>query len=614
MRRSRALWPITAMVLAGASGCGDDSVEDDGGSPSGATGGNQTPATIIDIVVDANRDGVVDAADPGDQDIEDQPLSATSGAVFIANLDDDDGNKIRDAEDTAINAGEDIADIAPIVVSAWPEAPDGATGWLYLDELSSQNVRMHKQNADGTWSLVAGVMTDCSAANPDCQFGGATVLTTEELRTGVILGLEGRDFIRSTAQPWQGQVDLSFQILDVDQAPITSEGAPDGWDRAKMFLAPWLLFGNLSPFDRVFSAGWATEFVGPIGNTTAEAGVEYVTYDWGSYNNQWTQDWLQTGWTAMPKEGGVVHGMKIANARPFYNQQNGGFPIDWLTQNYLGVDAGTLAVYNTPNSGGTGDSHGNHDLIPPHEGYPMGRIVVGSNVLPETLEFYNAQKIQGPYLELYSDWLIVAHIDEVFSYVPANTERGWKLLVGSPTLARQMLEDAEAGGAGDVQMFQGKEWDSGPAAISISDVLTDANLMSWSQESQGFIDDMLAVVVAETGLQPDEIIEIPFLFEDFGGRKVAYNPGTANALVMGDYIIHPDPFGPVVNGEDIFKRDLSERLGTPVLGVGSTGQGMSVNFTDDWDWYHVLLGEVHCGTNPDAPAPFDSKTWWENWR
>ena len=108
----------------------------------------------------------------------------------------------------------------------------------------------------------------------------------------------------------------------------------------------------------------------------------------------------------------------------------------------------------------------------------------------------------------------------------------------------------------------------------------------------------------------DEIIEIPYLFEDDSNALVAYNPGTANLLGFGDYAVHADPFGPAVNGEDLFKRDLQDRLGTPVNKLGSTGQGLFVHFADDWSLYHILLGEVHCASNIDGPPPANEK-WWE---
>jgi protein-arginine deiminase len=252
-------------------------------------------------------------------------------------------------------------------------------------------------------------------------------------------------------------------------------------------------------------------------------------------------------------------------------------------------DAGAVKVYDVDHSGDSYDSYGNHDLIPPYvngdQSYPYGRIVYGSGVLPETKAFYEAQQVQAPALTLDTSWLIVGHIDEVFSYVPAATERGWKLMVGSPRLAREMLQNWQAQGRGSELMFSGRRWSDGSnAAVTIDDALADQDLMAWSQQGQAEIDTILGIMQAEVGLSDDEII--------------------------GNTIVVPDPFGPMIDGVDGFKQDLLDRLATPALGVGYEGQGLAVFFADDWDWYHALLGEVHCGTNQDGPPAAEVK-WWE---
>ncbi|MEM9691684.1 MAG: protein-arginine deiminase family protein, partial [Myxococcota bacterium] len=112
------------------------------------------------------------------------------------------------------------------------------------------------------------------------------------------------------------------------------------------------------------------------------------------------------------------------------------------------------------------------------------------------------------------------------------------------------------------------------------------------------------------GLGSDEVIEMPFLFEGTNSGLVAYNPGTVNSLVFGDTIVIPDPFGPSIDGKDGFRVDLEARLGSGVNGLGLDGDGLAVYFADNWDLYHVLLGEVHCGTNISGP-PQNEIPWWE---
>lgn len=611
------------------AGCGDDS-EGTGGSGNSTGEGAGTPKSqyVIDVVVDANRNGVADAADPGDQDAE-ETWNATAGAMFLPNLDDDDGDGVRDADDGIVNAGEDIYDLVSASITACPECPDGSIGRIELDAEGAKNVRVYALDASLTsWRLIAGETSTCNEEVPQCTPQVSYDLTTDEVRAGLTLAIEGRDVMRDPAG-WNGYLDITYSLLDESGAALTSEANPEGVDKARLRVAPWQLFGNLSPFDRVWSSKTSAVFVAGVKAGADNAGVEHKTYS--NYGDQWTQDFFQTGFFAIPSRDAngnpIIHGMTVANARPWgRNNSDSSLPITWLNKNYLGPNRATLVVYENKHSGDSFDSHGNHDLIPAYTNggtsFPLGRILYGSGVLDETKAFYEAQLLQAPAMVVDTNWLLVGHVDEYLSYVPAATPRGWKLLVGSPDLARQMLLEAQSNGNGSTMLHVGKVWytDTGtaPADISIDDVLADPVLLEASQNAQASIDGEVARLQDEIGLADDEIIEMPFLFNQvqYGPDtyNIAYQPGTVNALVMGDTIVIPKPFGPQIGGEDIFEADLEERLGTAVNQLGADGQGLDVFFADDWDVYHRLDGEVHCGTNPEAPAPFSSVNWWETGR
>jgi len=615
------------LFLLAWAGCGDDSETSDGETKKKKKPPEPGPAYVIDVVVDANRNGVADANDPADQDAE-ETWDATTGAMFLPNLDDDDGDRIRDADDQIVNGGEDNLDLAPLSISACTECPEGSYGYLEIDAAAAANVRIYALDVETNtqFRIVAGETLPCTDEPPACAPVTIYELSTLEVQTGVQLAIEGRDVMRKV-DGWNGYVDLKYSIYDVDGFSITSEANPDGIDAARMRVAPWQLLGNLSPFDRVWSSEDSAPFVDGVGEGADHAGVEYETY--GNYGDQWTQDFFQTGFFSINRldnQGNlVVHGMTVANARPWgRSNSDNSLPRNWLKKNYLGPDKATLVTYKNDHTGDTFDSHGNHDLIPAYtngaESYPLGRIIHGSGILKETKDFYAAQLLQGPPLVVDTEWLLVGHVDEYLSYVPANTPRGWKLLVGSPEMGRQMLLDAQAAGNGATIMHEGKYWafPPGPAAISIDDVLANTGLMEATQEAQAVIDDELQKVVDAVGLAPDEIIEMPFIFEHVqsggGVYLLAYQPGTVNSLVMGNTIVIPKPFGPQIGGEDIFEADLEARLGTAASGLGSDGQGLDIFFADNWDLYHRLSGEVHCGTNPEASAPFSSVNWWETGR
>jgi protein-arginine deiminase len=372
-----------------------------------------------------------------------------------------------------------------------------------------------------------------------------------------------------------------------------------------------------SQIDTVYSNQVSAPFIHGLDTAATASGVGYWRIEDHMWRDHWTEDYFQTGFSSIPWADGQVHGMRVKMPRPWgrNGENEANLPWTYLLDYHVYPDAGAVKVYDVDHSGDSYDSYGNHDLIPPYvngdQSYPYGRIVYGSGVLPETKAFYEAQQVQAPALTLDTSWLIVGHIDEVFSYVPAATERGWKLMVGSPRLAREMLQNWQAQGRGSELMFSGRRWSDGSnAAVTIDDALADQDLMAWSQQGQAEIDTILGIMQAEVGLSDDEIIEIPFLMEQDYGLLVAHNPGTVNSLVFGNTIVVPDPFGPMIDGVDGFKQDLLDRLATPALGVGYEGQGLAVFFADDWDWYHALLGEVHCDTNQDGPPAAEVK-WWE---
>jgi len=616
------IWPLAAVLAAGA--CSGTTADDEPPPPG-------PPPVIIDLLVDTNRDGLVDEADNTGEDI----WSIQYGASFLPNLDDDDFNGVPDAEDNFANIlpdnNADQADYAPIVIRAWPDVPKDSVGWLSVDAMSLPHVRVFRFAADGTWQLAIGA-DKCAPEDTTCP-PHAVQLSYDDIVSGVLFGIEGRTLVglhtatstnpaNGQVEPWSGVVTLDWQIFEPGAAePIKTDELPDGIDRVQTRVAPWILFGNLTKtYDTIYSNVVSNVFVQGIETATTAAEIFYNKIT--NWNDRWTEDWMQTGFASIPAPDGKVHGMRLAMPRPWGRTGNdAGLPVNWLKlpapAGHLGWDTGYFVVYKKPHTGNSYDSHGNHDLVPaytnPDNGqhYPYGRIAYGSGVLAETKAFYEAQLVQAPAISVKTSWLAVGHIDEVFSYVPANTERGWKLLVGSPSLAVKMLKDWQTAGHGAVELFVGKMWHGNKsAAISIDDTLADQDLMTWSDQSQAEIDGMLATMKTEVGLKDDEIIEIPYLFEVDYGSMVAWNPGTVNSLVFHDYIVIADPFGPNIDGADALKKDLQDRLGTSAEQLGFDGQGLKVYFTDDWTGYHIKMGEVHCGTNQEGPPQADIK-WWE---
>lgn len=627
----RKFLPIGVTVL-GVAGCG--------GGDSG--GGGTPPKDIIVIAADSNRDGVVTDADlehPGDQ------WDKTIGAIFIANLDDDDSDKVRDCDDEKINSDTDLADLATVVVAGWPTVEAVAVGVVKIDAESAESVRVFKKGLDGSTSLVLGSIGPCAAA-ADCTYKLDHQLTNEEVKAGVTFYIEARRFVgqplaslepyddQTKKMAWTGFVDLTYQVEKPGVGVYSTPEVPDGVDKLKLRVAPWVLLGGLGPHDTLYSSTSSSQLVAgnEIAAEAAGHGYHQIPGSYktaGGWGDWWTEDIFQTGWTGMPGENGTVRGMRIFNARPWGRApfssptpaQNIEYaPINWIVGNaeagrepgVLGPDVGGAEFYSLAQKGkgGTQDSHGNHDLIPPHDGYPLGRIYLGHKAYASTREFYNAQSAQGPILETDTTWLAVEHVDEYFHFVPASTPRGWKLLVASPSLMTQKLQELKAQGHGALVLHQGK---GAPWEMSIDQALADTELNQWSQLADVKIQGHIEQMKQATGITDAEIIELPTWFEDFGGNveKVAWNPGTVNMRMMGNVADIAKPWGPLINGKDPFETYHEEELGTPKHQLGSDGQGLKVFFTNNWS-YHAAMGEVHCATNQSAPAPFDKNLWWEN--
>jgi len=590
-------------VAAFIVGCGSD-------DETGSAGTGQTPmARSVSILVDANRDGFVNDLDDS---LDKSVWNKEQGAAFLANLDDDDLDKVRDCDDDKVNGEDrDAYDLGRIALRAFADAPAGATGTFAIDAASAPYVRVFRHDG-ATWTKVLDADTK------------VLTLTEEQVKKGIELGIEGKTLVGlPEAGMWDGFVQLDYTV-SVGGKPVSTTTSPDGHDLARVRVAPWMMFGNSTPhIDTIFSAPDSKPFVAGIEAAVTDANAKAGPVGYWKVTNwpgdQWAEDYQQTGVISVPWADGQVAGIRVSMPRPWGRADtDSSLPVNWLKKAHLYQDSGYMVVYKKSFSGSSFDSHGNHDLLPPYTNgdtsFPYGRIIHGSGVLPETHAFYEAQEVQAPVMTVKTDWLYVGHVDEVFTYLPAATPRGWKLIVASATLARSMLEDWQKAGHGAEQMFVGKKWSDGKTAtITIDDVLADADLMAASQKAQSNIDSMVAQMKSELGLTDDEIVELPTLFEAVsdGGSEynVAYQPGVVNLRAFNGWAIVADPFGPTIDGQDGVKKFVTEALGTDKYKLGKDGKGLQVSYADDWSYYHALDGEVHCGTNQEGP-PQPEWQWW----
>lgn len=606
---------LAASLLVPACGGSEDAsipaaaVDENGpGSGPGTTGGTGTdPGTsetgvVADLRADTNRDGVVRFDDPADDDGEDV-WDAKHGAVFLANIDDDEEKcpttnvddvdlpKCNDAADEVLNGPDDALDLARLKTKPWAGAPAGTTATIRWT--APKSVRLFKA-AGGSFTKIES---------------GAS-LSLDEIHAGVELAIEGRDIVRDP-KTWDGYVDITLAV-DANGAKAS--------DKVRMRVAPLLTYHHLSSTEPTY-----VSLTGGSGNAAMREDLATATTAAGlpatktiSTNDQWTQDFFETGYMSMPAENGKQHVIRVnirsANESTPNNVSNPLRRAGRVVFTVLrGKDSAGIQEYDTKRNGkfDTLNSFGNFETIPPYswsgQSYPLGRVLRGSTpaYYPDQVfqRMIEAQKVQPP-VYIDTSWLLVGHVDETTSFVKAPNARGWVLLVNDATMAKTMLEAEQTAGNGGVPMFVGKSWSSGSAQVTIDQLLADTDVMSASAEAAAEVDAQVAKLKAETGLTDAEIIKIPFLHMSSRGASVAYQPGMVNGIYVSDtHFVAPNPHGPEIEGQDIFKVAMTNAL-APL--------GITVHFAEDWDTYHRMLGEVHCGTNATRKIP-DAK-WWESGR
>jgi protein-arginine deiminase len=440
----------------------------------------------------------------------------------------------------------------------------------------------------------------------------ADQISANELQSGVELAIEAKSFVRDKAV-WDGFVNVT---LNVDAGTGPSGPFADGSDMVRLRVSPVMFRHHLDPAERIYASkinndSGSTEFRADLSAAIAASGITSPLFEYTT-GDQWNQDYFETAYMSMPAPGGVQKVMHVNFRSANYTgslRQAGRIVFGALRGKYVAAAVQYDPAH--PDGNDTLNSFGNLETIPPYAKngtlLPLGKVLRGS-----TQTFYpdksfdkmiTSQSVQN-ILYVDTEWLLVGHVDETMSFVKASSPRGWVMLAADPTLAVQMLQAQQSAGNGGVPMFVGKTWSGGQnAQRTINQVLADPDVMNESAWAATKIDEQLAVVKAETGLTDQEIVPLATLFDQAEGYSVAYTPGVVNGIYLSDTDFgSPDPHGPTIGGQDIFKVQVEDALAP---------YGVAVHWIEDWNLYHRLDGEVHCGSNTTRVVPADIK-WWES--
>ncbi len=599
----RRLCPPLLVVLSATFACSD--------TPATSPPPPAKPAVAAVLRADANRDGDVRF---DDTDANKPAWSAASGAVFMANIDDDtarcpkkgndiDLDKCNDATDAVINGADDMLDLARLKVKPWATAPDGATALISVSDAAVGHVRLFKRTGPGEADF-----------EPLADDGA---LTLDDLRLGAELAIEGLDIVRDSAV-WDGTASIGLTV---------TSGADTASDSVVMRVAPVMTYHHLLPAEEVFVTN-----NGDTGNTAMRADLAAECKDVGlppptqvepGDGDQWTQDFFETAFMSMPAAGGAQHVVRVnLRSANVFQPTSAKNPLRSAGQvvftRFRGKDSAAVQQYDVKHSQDMDslNSFGNTETIPPYalgaDTFPLGRILRGATPTfypdPTFTTMLKSQSVQ-PIVEIDTSWLYVGHVDETISFIKAATPRGWAMLVNDAALAKKMLDDQVAAGKGDTPMFVGMSWydnngNPTPADTTIAKVLADTTVMGASADAAIEVAGQIKKLKDATGITDSEIIGIPFLHTTTQGLSYAYTPGTVNGIYIADArFVTPNPHGPMINGKDIFAQAVVDQLATI---------GVTAHFAEDWDEYHAQLGEVHCGTNTRRKVP--AVKWWETGR
>jgi protein-arginine deiminase len=572
------------------------------------------------LLVDANRDGVLSDADAA---LDRAVWSAASGAVLLANIDDDAARcpktapsddelaACNDAADDVVNGEDDALDLAPmrIVPSA---IPGDATYEVAAVGAAAGRVRLFAKAGGAYGAGTTGVLA----------------LAAGEVGEGIDLGVEALDIVRDDAV-WDGLVDVTLTVK-------SAAGEALATDSARLRVSPIFLSHHLSRAERVFasrlppafddgtSAAFNADLARAAQGAAVSGGFTSITAE-----DQWNQDYFETAFASMPAPGGAQHAMRVYIRSANYNFTSSGrvnprFPLRVAGRSvfsvFRGKDIAGLQQYDKALAksfdNDTYDSFGNTETIPPHsfggKSWPLGRIVRGSSAtdFPERsfTRMLESQGYQDPVV-VDTSWLLVGHIDETTSYVKAPGALGWKLLLSDTALGKKLLEDSAAAGAGATKMFVGKQWydwegNPTPAETTIAGVLADQDIMAMSATAAVKEQRQFEQLAASTGITEADVLRVPALDQPVEGKALAYVPGMVNGIYLADDVYGaPETHGPRVGGVDPFKVALEQALATV---------GVRVVWIEDWDLFHAAAGEVHCGSNTQRAIP--AFKWWEQAR
>ncbi|PKL47474.1 MAG: hypothetical protein CVV42_12970 [Candidatus Riflebacteria bacterium HGW-Riflebacteria-2] len=361
---------------------------------------------------------------------------------------------------------------------------------------------------------------------------------------------------------------------------------------------------------------------------SAERLKKYVEFSSIATNNDvWMQDWGEVGVVKLKSE---------AKAQLVVFDSNRGRGTSDLPARLAHFWNG-FVMKNPSGSRSGGDYGGNIEVTPDNI------LLIGNTSTPELRGYLEKHGYAGRMAVLETDWLQVGHVDEYLSVCPnPKAPRGYTLIKANPRLALKLIKDASPAElnaipqedyrkmltavrsylreaerkrgrrvADDEEVPPEEQFsqavvdyltkdESGAYVLPSIDLslgtgaagnpndkevedfiklnLTLANLIDTNVKAACA---KISQVRKESG-KAHSVLSFPALFRKmWGGKHIAYIPGSVNQLILNNQLIVPDP--------------QVERLRKNIARSASM-LGLNANFVDSMP-YHNAQGQIHCGTN-----------------
>ncbi|MEG4228612.1 protein-arginine deiminase family protein [Microcoleus sp. N9_B2] len=495
---------------------------------------------------DTNRDGQINEQD----DAGKEQWSLSKGALILFNDRNNDRGKIPTWKQTKVSAPRRAAMLSQVNLTL---SENFKTSQLFItaDSIASPHISVFQKTGDG-WQPV-----DISGAKPLV------------FSTNIVLGVEAKQF---ADRNWNGTVNLKATAQNNGQEIVSTT--------IQMGVSPWMIAPNTAPVTEVQVSDRGavnSEFISQLKQAVEPTGAKVKILQG---DRTWMQDTQKNGFVQLPEES-EIRQFNVAlksNSEPEKNP-----PIK-STQNrdWKVVKIGNPRSLDPVSQ--WSDGYGNLQVTPPIPGHPMGRVYYGNSgnasFNPEVLDFIQAQRIQGPPVDIDTSWLLTRQVDEIINFIPTQTPGQYVMAIASPEAGVKLLEELEGRGYGDVAINRGLS-----TQTTVSDALKNRALIQHNLYLQNQkLNPIIEKLKREFLLGDDQIVQVPAMF---GYSGYAWWPNMVNSVPVNGKLLVSNPRGPMIDGVDYTQERLRQLL---------LPAGVSVSFLDD-RYYQELKGNVQSATN-----------------